>query len=168
MKIVGPIIKLKSEQFKVEALNLSFEQKTSKLGKIIEIYQKKLASSHEEDLKIQIKSIMLRQQLEKKMLNIILEEVKSEENLRQLRQYEDGLNLYLGRNFASLDEIFFKVRAAAGFDDQMRNTMAKTHFKFAQFSDKLLRKIDSNSESTKLLLQKGLLKLHKSEQELAK
>ena len=35
MKIVGPIIKLKSEQFKVEQLNLDFADRTPKLSKII-------------------------------------------------------------------------------------------------------------------------------------
>lgn len=55
----------------------------------------------------------MRQQLEKKMLNIILDEVKSVENVKQLRQYEDGLNTYLGKTFGTLSEIFDKVKAAA-------------------------------------------------------
>lgn len=35
MKIVGPIIKLKSEQFKVDSLNLGFNLKIDKISKII-------------------------------------------------------------------------------------------------------------------------------------
>lgn len=35
MKIVGPIIKLKSEQFKSETMNLDYKQKSEKLNKIL-------------------------------------------------------------------------------------------------------------------------------------
>lgn len=51
------------------------------------------------------------------MLNIILDKVKQEENLKVLKQYEDGLFNYLGRTFGSLEDIFHKVKSAAGFDD---------------------------------------------------
>ena len=100
------------------------------------------------------------------MLNIILDEVKSVENVKQLRQYEDGLNTYLGKTFGTLSEIFDKVKAAAQYDDHMKQTMAKTYFKFAQFTDKILRKMEN--ESCSMLLTSGLKKLKKSEEELAK
>lgn len=61
MKIVGPIIKLKSEQFKTEALNLDFESKTEKLQKIIAVYESKLSVCKDDDMKTQIKSLMLKQ-----------------------------------------------------------------------------------------------------------
>lgn len=73
MKIVGPIIKLKSEQFKTEALNLDFETKTLKLSKILQVFMSKLSQCKEIDLKTHVKSLMLKQTLEKKMLNIILD-----------------------------------------------------------------------------------------------
>lgn len=81
MKIVGPIIKLKSEQFKTEALNLNFKDKTEKLSKIIGVLDSKMKEAYAgginlDDAKTEIKGLLLRQQLEKKMLNIILDEVK--------------------------------------------------------------------------------------------
>lgn len=48
----------------------------------------------------------------------------------------------------------------------MKQTMAKTYFKFAQFTDKILRKMEN--ESCSMLLTSGLKKLKKSEEELAK
>ncbi len=42
MKIVGPIIKLKSEQFKGESLNLEFRDKAEKLSKIIGVLDSKM------------------------------------------------------------------------------------------------------------------------------
>lgn len=131
LKIVGPIIKLKSEQFKTESLNLGFGQKTEKLAKIIDVLDNKMREAGEEEARVEVKGLMLRQQLEKKMLNIILEEVRQEESVKGLRQYEEGLGKYLGKTFATLGEIFEKVKAAAQYDDQMKKTMAKTHYKFA-------------------------------------
>lgn len=64
------------------------------------------------------------------MLNVILEEVRGAEE-SGLKQYEEGLTKYLGKTFATLGEIFEKVKAAAQYDDQMKKTMAKTHYKFA-------------------------------------
>jgi hypothetical protein len=42
MKIVGPIIKLKSEQFKSDTMNLDFQEKATKLSKIISILESKM------------------------------------------------------------------------------------------------------------------------------
>ena len=42
MKIVGPIIKLKSEQFKSDAINLKFSEKSTKLAQIISVLDKKM------------------------------------------------------------------------------------------------------------------------------
>lgn len=42
MKIVVPIIKLKSEQFKSETMNLSFHDKEQKLIKIIGVLDSKM------------------------------------------------------------------------------------------------------------------------------
>jgi len=42
MKIVVPIIKLKSEQFKSETMNLSFQDKEQKLLKIIGVLDSKM------------------------------------------------------------------------------------------------------------------------------
>lgn len=39
--------------------------------------------------------------------------------------------------------MFDKVKTAAQYDDQMKHTMAKTYFKFAQFTDKILRKMEN-------------------------
>lgn len=44
--------------------------------------------------------------------------------------------------------------------------MAKTHFKFAQFTDKILRKMEN--DSCNMLLKRGLKSIGKSEEELAK
>lgn len=88
------------------------------------------------------------------MLNIILDEVRQEENIRQLKQYEEGLNTYLGKTFKTLGDIFDKVKTAAAYDDHMKHTMAKTYFKMAQFTDKILRKMEN--ESCNIVLKKGL------------
>jgi hypothetical protein len=129
LKIVGPIIKLKSEQFKTEALNLAFRDKTEKLAKIVDVLDSKMREAAAEEPNLQVKALMLRHQLEKKMLNIILEEVRTEE--KGVKQYEEGLTKYLGKSFGTLAEIFEKVKAAAQYDDHMKKTMAKTHYKFA-------------------------------------
>lgn len=42
LKIVGPILKLKSEQFKTECLNMTFKDKFEKLQKIIAVLDTKL------------------------------------------------------------------------------------------------------------------------------
>jgi exonuclease VII small subunit len=42
MKIVGPIIKLKSEQFNSQCKNLGFQEKYQRLGKIISILESKM------------------------------------------------------------------------------------------------------------------------------
>lgn len=76
------------------------------------------------------------------------------------------MTVYLSKSFNTLGEIFEKVKAAAQYDDHMKNTMAKTHYKFAQFADKILRKMEN--ESCAHLLKNGLLKLKKSEEELAR
>jgi hypothetical protein len=63
MRIVVPIIKLKSEQFKIEALNLPFEEKVSKLRKILAVLENKLKDQGEglkDDTKTEIKSILLK------------------------------------------------------------------------------------------------------------
>jgi hypothetical protein len=62
--------------------------------------------------------------------------------------------MYLTKNFTSLGEIVEKVRTAAQFDDHMKNTMAKTYFKHAKFTDKILRRMEN--ESCAMLLKKGL------------
>ena len=131
LKIVGPIIKLKSEQFKTEALNMGFREKSEKLAKIVDVLDNKMREAAGEEARVEVKGLMLRQQLEKKMLNVILEEVRAEESIKGLKQYEEGLTKYLGKTFATLGEIFEKVKAAAQYDDQMKKTMAKTHYKFA-------------------------------------
>lgn len=46
MKIVVPIIKLKSEQFKTEALNLGFQDKALKLTKIMDVLDNKMKESY--------------------------------------------------------------------------------------------------------------------------
>jgi hypothetical protein len=84
---------------------------------------------------------MLQHQLEKKMLNMVMEEVRQEENIKAIRGYEEGVNMYLTKNFTTLGEIVEKVRTAAQFDDHMKNTMAKTYFKHAKFTDKILRRM---------------------------
>ena len=66
-----------------------------------------------EDIKTEIKCLLLQHQLEKKMLNMVLEEVRQEDNIKALKGYEDGLNMYLTKNFTSLGEIVEKVRTAA-------------------------------------------------------
>ena len=63
--------------------------------------------------------------------------------MNNLPKYEDKLNTYLGKTFETFTEIQKKVKAAAQFDDHMKNSMAKTHFKFAQFTDKILRKMEN-------------------------
>ena len=64
MKIVGPIIKLKSEQFKTESMNLPFKEKAAKLQKIIGVLDQKLKESlqnnHKDDVRIEIKGLLLR------------------------------------------------------------------------------------------------------------
>ncbi len=45
MKIVGPIVKLKSEQFKTETMNMNFAEKAAKLSKIIGILESKMRES---------------------------------------------------------------------------------------------------------------------------
>ena len=42
MRIVGPIIKLKGEQFKAECMNMDFKDKTFKLQKIIGVLDTKM------------------------------------------------------------------------------------------------------------------------------
>ena len=79
-----------------------------------------------EDIKTEIKCLLLQHQLEKKMLNMVLEEVRQEENVKALKSFEDALNLYVTKNFTTLGNIVEKVRTAALFDDHMKNTMAKT------------------------------------------
>lgn len=63
-------------------------------------------NNRDDDIKVEIKSLMLRQQLEKKMLNIILDDVRQKEDIREVMKYEDGLNRYLRKNMATLDEVF--------------------------------------------------------------
>jgi hypothetical protein len=48
----------------------------------------------------------------------------------------------------------------------MKNTMAKTYFKHAKFTDKILRRMEN--DSCQLLLKKSLTKINKSEEELAR
>lgn len=48
----------------------------------------------------------------------------------------------------------------------MKQTLAKTYFKFAQFTDKILRKMEN--ETCQILLKKGLQKIKRSEEELAR
>jgi hypothetical protein len=47
------------------------------------------------------------------MLNMVLEEVRLEENLKALKNFEEGLNLYVTKNFTTLGDIVEKVRTAA-------------------------------------------------------
>lgn len=77
MRIVVPIIKLKAEQFKAEAMNLSFKDKTSKLHKIIQVLEAKMKESDPSlnDINLEIKGLLLKHRLEKKMLSIILDTV---------------------------------------------------------------------------------------------
>jgi len=60
MKIVGPIIKLKSEQFKTEVLNLGFKDKTEKLAKIIGVLDNKMKEGGGDDARTEIKGLLLR------------------------------------------------------------------------------------------------------------
>lgn len=63
MKIVGPIVKLKSEQFKSETMNLNFADKAAKLSKIISILENKMKESKiglQDDSKIEIKGLLLK------------------------------------------------------------------------------------------------------------
>lgn len=66
MKIVGPIIKLKSEQFKSETMNLDFTEKAEKLQKIISVLESKMKDAFgkenkADDIKTEIKCLLLRQ-----------------------------------------------------------------------------------------------------------
>ena len=83
-------------------MNLTFSEQRDQLFKIINVLDKKMKESQNEDDRTEIKGLLLRQQLEKKMLNIILEAVKSEENIKQLKNYEEDLNKYLGNTFGTL------------------------------------------------------------------
>jgi len=47
------------------------------------------------------------------MINMVLEEVRYEENFKELRKFEEGLNLYVTKNFTTLCDIVEKVRTAA-------------------------------------------------------
>lgn len=70
MKIVGPIIKLKSEQFKGESLNMEFREKAEKLAKIIGVLESKMkeaaavnnggAGGAVNDMKTEIKCLLLK------------------------------------------------------------------------------------------------------------
>jgi len=139
LKIVGPIIKLKGEQFKTESLNLGFQEKGSKLQKIIAVLESKMHEAYGEggagpvgeDIKTHIKFLMLKHQLENQMLNIIFDQVKAEPNIKHLEVYERNLTTYMGRSFQNLKDIIDKVKVAAQYDDYMKNTMAKTYFKHA-------------------------------------
>ena len=80
MKIVGPIIKLKSEKFKEETMNSDFKVKTDTLLKIMKVLNSKMQDSSlmeviVEDNKTVIKGLLLKFKLEKKMLGVILNEV---------------------------------------------------------------------------------------------
>jgi hypothetical protein len=60
---------------------MNFEDKASKLKKIIAVLESKMKDSGEglkDDVKTEIKSLLLRHQLEKKMLNILLDYAKKE------------------------------------------------------------------------------------------
>ncbi len=64
-KIVGPIIKLKSEQFKSQSLNFDFRNKVEKLTKIINVLDSKMNDAYgdgvvNEDNKGLIKGLLLR------------------------------------------------------------------------------------------------------------
>lgn len=48
-----------------------------------------------------------------------------------MKQLEEGVSVYLSKNFSTFKVIQEKVKAAAQFDDTMKNTMAKTYYKFA-------------------------------------
>ena len=66
MKIVAPIIKLKSEQFKSETINDTFQEKAQKLSKIIGVLEKKMKEADQgklnraDDVKIDIKALLLK------------------------------------------------------------------------------------------------------------
>ena len=101
------------------------------------------------------------------MLSITLEAVRQEETIKALKQYEEGVTTYLGKVFDTLQTVQDKVKAAAQYDDYMRHTtLAKTYFKYAQFTDKILRKMEN--EQCSILLKKALAKTKKSEEELAR
>lgn len=72
-----------------------------------------VAGGGADDIKTEIKCLLLQHQLEKKMLNMVLEEVRQEENVKALKNFEEGLNLYVTKNFTTLGNIVEKVRTAA-------------------------------------------------------
>jgi hypothetical protein len=174
LKIVGPIIKLKGEQFKTESLNLGFPEKASKLQKIIAVLESKMHEAYGgeggaqagEDIKTHIKCLMLKHQLESQMLTIIFDQVRAEPNIKHLEAYERNLTTYMGRSFQNLKDIIDRVKVAAQYDDYMKNTMAKTYFKHAQFTDQILRRMEN--ESCNQVIKKSLPALKKSEEELAR
>ncbi|CDW71353.1 dna-dependent protein kinase catalytic subunit [Stylonychia lemnae] len=172
MKIVAPIIKLKCEQFKVDTMNLNFADKGDKLQKIVKVFDSKMQESFgedqqfQEDLRTEIKCILLKQKLEKKMLNIIFQGVSAEKEIKHLQRYQKDCTTYLDRSFKTLDQVIKKVQTAAQFDDQMKKTMAKTYFKFAQFSDKILRKMEN--DQCRYVITNSLKQLNKSEEQVAR
>jgi hypothetical protein len=91
-------------------LNLGFQEKGSKLQKIIAVLESKMHEAYGEggalpphqvgeDIKTHIKCLLLKHQLENQMLNIIFDQVKADPNIKHLDVYERNLTTYMGRSF---------------------------------------------------------------------
>jgi len=158
MKIVGPIIKLKTEQFKVESLNMDSASRLSKLQKIAGVLEKKIQESEKGgaklSLKSEVKTLFIRQKLQKKMVNVMLES--------ESKVSDSEFSKAFSATLATLGEMAKKVEK----QEDMQQMRAKAHFKFALFADKVLRRLETDEETE--LLEKALKKEKKSKEEFAR
>jgi hypothetical protein len=83
--IVVPIIKLKTEQFKQETINMSFADKFTRLEKVLRVLDDKIDKDETQEFYTQIKALTCKQNLHKKFINIVYKDMLQHKDLKTIK-----------------------------------------------------------------------------------